>query len=163
MQNNPDLLTLATSACEHLLAQQMKVCCAESCTGGYLAQMLTALPGSSAWFECGFVTYSNAAKIKLLSVPEALIAKHGAVSEAVAVAMAQGALALSAADLSIAITGIAGPTGATKDKPIGTVWFAWQLRNREVITRCEHFSGDRDAVREKSVAQALQMIVAIGV
>ncbi len=108
-----------------------------------LAQSLTTLPGSSAWFDCGWVTYSNTAKQKLLNVPKELIVQHGAVSEPVAIAMAMNALQLSNAALAISITGIAGPSGGSIDKPVGTVWLAWQLREYAVITRCEHFLGDR--------------------
>lgn len=159
MENHQDLFKLTSKASDYLLAKHMNVCTAESCTGGYLAQMLTALPGSSAWFDCGFVTYSNSAKQKILNVPEHIILKHGAVSEVVAMSMAAGALNLSSADLAISITGIAGPTGATADKPVGTVWFAWQIRNRAAVTRCEHFLGDRESIREQAVAKALAMIL----
>ncbi len=159
MNNTANLLELAQQASEHLLSRQMKVCTAESCTGGYLAQTLTALPGSSAWFDCGWVTYSNFSKQKLLNVPEALITTHGAVSEVVVGSMAKGALMYSQADLAIAITGIAGPTGGTPDKPVGTVWLAWQLREYDPITRCAQFKGDRDWVRNQAVAMALQMIL----
>jgi nicotinamide-nucleotide amidase len=161
MKNTQDLSQLMAQVGPYLLARQMKVCTAESCTGGYLAQMLTALPGSSAWFDCGFVTYSNSAKQKILQVPEDVILKHGAVSETVAINMAMGALSLSSADLAISITGIAGPGGATPDKPLGTVWFAWQLREYDAMTRCEHFSGDREAVRQQAVMMALKMILQI--
>lgn len=158
---NPDLLPLTLEVSQYLQTQQMTVCTAESCTGGYLAQMLTSLAGSSGWFDCGFVTYSNLSKHKLLNVPEDLIQKYGAVSENVAVSMAQGALDLSHADLAIAITGIAGPTGGTVEKPVGSVWLAWQLREQDAITRLEHFSGDRTAIREQAVAMALKMILQI--
>jgi nicotinamide-nucleotide amidase len=161
MNNHPDLFQLTQQVTEYLLAQTIKVCTAESCTGGYLAQMLTALPGSSDWFDCGVVTYSNFAKQKILNVPEAIILQHGAVSEAVAQRMALEVLALSKADLAIAITGIAGPSGGSANKPVGTVWFAWQFRDYEAITRCEHFLGDRQAVRQQAVATALQMILQI--
>lgn len=161
MNNNLGLFKLTSHVCDYLFAKQIKVCTAESCTGGYLAQMLTTLPGSSDWFDCGFVTYSNLSKQKLLNVPESIINKYGAVSENVAISMAQGALDQSNADLAIAITGIAGPTGGTADKPVGTVWFAWKLREREAITRCEHFLGDRTAIREQAVVKALEMILKI--
>ncbi|MFA6038221.1 MAG: CinA family protein [Legionellales bacterium] len=161
MSYTQGLLSLTQQVSTYLRAQKITVCTAESCTGGYLAQMLTTLPGSSDWFDCGFVTYSNSSKQKLLNVPENTILKHGAVSEQVAISMAQGALDQSSADLAIAITGIAGPTGATADKSVGTVWFAWQLRERDAITRCEHFLGDRTAIREQAVAKALGMILQI--
>lgn len=159
--HNPDLLALIEQAHHILLAKQLRVATAESCTGGFLAQILTALPGSSSWFDCGVVTYSNESKQKLLDVPAEIIDKHGAVSEPVAIAMAQGILQISNADLSIAITGIAGPTGGNNDKPVGTVWFAWQLRHKDTITRCTHFSGDRDLIRTQAVATALEMILSL--
>lgn len=161
MDNNSNLFQLTQQVTEYLLAQTIKVCTAESCTGGYLAQMLTALPGSSDWFDCGFVTYSNFAKQKILNVPEHLISKYGAVSQQVATRMAQGALDLSNADLAIAITGIAGPDGGSTEKPVGTVWLAWQLRERDTITRCEHFLGDREGIRKQAVTKALEMILQI--
>lgn len=128
---------------------------AESCTGGWVAQTLTAIAGSSAWFDRGFVTYSNAAKADMLGVPETTLARHGAVSEATARAMAQGALQHSLANWTLAITGIAGPSGGSPEKPVGTVCFAWACRDGgcEAQTLC--FSGDRAAVREQSVRHAL--------
>lgn len=161
MSYTQQLLALIQQVSSKLLVQKMTVCTAESCTGGYLAQILTALPASSSWFDCGFITYSNSSKQKLLNVPQELILKYGAVSENVAVSMAQNALDLSAADLAIAITGIAGPSGGTTEKPVGTVWFSWQLRGYDPITRLEHFSGDRDHIREQAVAKALEMILQI--
>jgi nicotinamide-nucleotide amidase len=131
---------------------------AESCTGGFIAKCLTDVPGSSAWFERGYVTYSNAAKSTDLGVSAALIARQGAVSEPVARAMARGALRASGADLAVAVTGIAGPDGGTPGKPVGTVWFAWARRQGTriaVSSRCRRFRGDRDAVRRQTVAQAI--------
>ncbi|HLO62996.1 MAG TPA: nicotinamide-nucleotide amidase [Azonexus sp.] len=133
---------------------------AESCTGGWVAQSLTAIAGSSAWFDRGFVTYSNAAKIDMLAVPETTLERHGAVSEATARAMAQGALAYSRAHWSLAITGIAGPSGGTPDKPVGTVCFAWASRDGGCEAQTCHFTGDRAAVREQSVAHALNGLLA---
>ncbi len=128
---------------------------AESCTGGLIAARCTDLSGSSHWFERGFVTYSNAAKSELIGVPAQLIAQHGAVSEAVACAMAHGAMAHSHAQVSVAVTGVAGPSGGSADKPVGTVWFAWCVGN--VLTSERRvFPGDRSAVREATVAHALQ-------
>ena len=132
---------------------------AESCTGGLIAAACTELAGSSDWFERGFVTYSNAAKTELLGVPAALIEAHGAVSEPVARAMAQGALARSAAQLALSVTGIAGPGGGSSAKPVGTVWFGLALPGR-VWTDCRRFDGDRAAVRRASVAHALGTLVA---
>lgn len=133
---------------------------AESCTGGWVAQSLTAIAGSSAWFDRGFVTYSNSAKVDMLAVPETTLERHGAVSEATARAMAQGALAHSRADWSVAITGIAGPTGGTPEKPVGTVCFAWASRDGGCEAQTCHFAGDRAAVREQSVFHALSGLLA---
>ena len=128
---------------------------AESCTGGWLAQSVTAIAGSSAWFDRGFVTYSNAAKVDMLGVPEATLDRHGAVSEATARAMAQGVLDHSRADWSVAITGIAGPSGGSPEKPVGTVCFAWAWRDGGCEACTCHFAGDRATVRERSVHYAL--------
>ena len=127
---------------------------AESCTGGLIAAACTEVSGSSDWFERGFVTYSNAAKTELLGVPAALIGEHGAVSEPVARAMAAGALQHSRAQLSVAVTGVAGPTGGSADKPVGTVWLAWATP-AGVTSECCHFPGDRSAVRQATVVKAL--------
>ena len=128
---------------------------AESCTGGLIAARCTDLSGSSNWFERGFVTYSNAAKTELLGVPAALIAQHGAVSEAVACAMAQGAAERAPVQASVAVTGVAGPTGGSADKPVGTVWLAWCV-DGQVSSERMVFAGDRAAVREATVRHALQ-------
>lgn len=127
---------------------------AESCTGGLIAGACTDLAGSSEWFERGFVTYSNAAKTELLGVPAELIAQHGAVSEPVARAMAEGAVARSHAQLSVAVTGVAGPGGGSEAKPVGTVWLGWHV-NGHTVTECQHFAGDRAAVRQATVQHAL--------
>lgn len=132
---------------------------AESCTGGWLAQSVTAIAGSSTWFDRGFVTYSNAAKVDMLGVPESTLARHGAVSEAVARAMAQGVLARSRADWSVAITGIAGPSGGSPEKPVGTVCFAWARIDGGCEAQTCLFSGDRAAVREQSVHYALNGLI----
>jgi nicotinamide-nucleotide amidase len=128
---------------------------AESCTGGWVAQSVTAVAGSSGWFDRGFVTYSNAAKVEMLGVPETTLARHGAVSEATARAMAQGVLAHSRADWSVAITGIAGPSGGSPEKPVGTVSFAWAGREAGCAAQTRQFSGDRATVREQAVRHAL--------
>ena len=145
-----------------LLARGQLLATAESCTGGLIAASCTELAGSSAWFERGFVTYSNEAKTELLGVPAELIAEHGAVSEAVARAMATGALMRSRADIAVAVTGIAGPTGGSDAKPVGTVWLAWAEGGRDgsresVAVHAEKvwFPGDRRAVRGATVAHAL--------
>jgi nicotinamide-nucleotide amidase len=132
---------------------------AESCTGGWLAQSVTAIAGSSAWFDRGFVTYSNAAKLDMLGVPESSLERHGAVSEAVARAMAQGVLAHSRADWSVSITGIAGPGGGSPEKPVGTVCFGWARKDGGCEALSCHFSGDRTAVREQSVRYALDGLI----
>lgn len=129
---------------------------AESCTGGMLAEFLTSQPGSSTWFECGFVTYSNAAKAHMLDVPTALIEQSGAVSAAVVEAMASGALRRSDADVAIAISGIAGPGGAVPGKPVGTVFVAWGDGDGRPDSQCFLFSGDREAVRRQAVEQSIQ-------
>ena len=154
-----NLLDLAATTGKLLLARNESLTLAESCTGGGLACAVTEIAGSSAWFERGFVTYSNAAKSELLGVPEITIERHGAVSEATARAMAEGALAHSPAHWAVAITGIAGPAGGSAEKPVGTVCFAWAGRDLgcQAQTRC--FSGDRSAVRAQSVAYALRGLI----
>lgn len=145
----------STQAVGALLTQKSwKLATAESCTGGLISAACTDLPGSSQWFERGFVTYSNAAKTDMLGVPAALITRWGAVSREVALAMASGAVQRSGAQVAIAITGVAGPGGGSADKPVGTVWMAWQV-NGEVQAEIHVFAGDRQAVREASVWQAL--------
>jgi len=129
---------------------------AESCTGGLVAGAITDIAGSSAWFERGFVTYSNEAKMELLGVPEGTLATHGAVSEPAARAMAEGALARSRAHLAVAVTGVAGPSGGTPDKPVGMVCFAWSGRGLPTTSITRSFPGDRAAVRQASVVAALE-------
>ena len=128
---------------------------AESCTGGLVAGAITDIAGSSGWFERGFVTYSNEAKVELLGVRAETLARHGAVSEATARAMVAGALERSLASIAVAVTGIAGPGGGTPDKPVGLVWFAWAVRGGSVEAISHRFPGDRAAVREASVGVAL--------
>lgn len=132
---------------------------AESCTGGWVSQAVTDIAGSSAWFDRGFVTYTNEAKQELLDVPAAVLAEHGAVSAETVRAMVAGVLRHSQADCALAVSGIAGPTGATPGKPVGTVWFAWQKRGGECLARREQFDGDRRAVRGQAVATALQGVL----
>jgi len=139
---------------ERLQARGQMLAAAESCTGGLIAAACTELAGSSLWFERGFVTYSNAAKTELLGVDAGLITQHGAVSEPVARAMAQGALAHSAAQASVAVTGVAGPGGGSADKPVGTVWLAWCV-DGHTHSACRRFDGDRAAVRRATAAYAL--------
>lgn len=160
--NNASVEELAEQLAEQLLSQEILLATAESCTGGGIAAALTALPGSSRWFDCGFVTYSNEAKSRLLNVPESLfeIVGPGAVSEEVALAMAKGAVANSRAQLAVAVTGIAGPDGGTDQKPVGTVWIAWQWQT-QALARCFHFSGGRAAVRLASQVAALEGLLAL--
>ncbi len=152
---NPLVRNLASQLGAQLLARELMVATAESCTGGLAAGALTAIAGSSAWFERGFVTYSNHAKIEMLGVDAALIEAHGAVSEEVARAMAEGALLESRAQTALSITGVAGPGGGSVDKPVGTVCFAWVLLDGAAESETVRFAGDRDAVREQSVRHAL--------
>ncbi|MBS0610853.1 MAG: CinA family protein [Proteobacteria bacterium] len=137
-----------------LLARGWMLATAESCTGGMIAAACTDLSGSSQWFERGFVSYSNAAKTELLGVPAGLIEQHGAVSEPVARAMAEGAVQRGAAQVSVAVTGVAGPTGGTPDKPVGTVWFGWCVDGATHSER-RHLAGDRAAVRAQTVRHGL--------
>lgn len=141
-----------------LLARGWKLATAESCTGGLIAAACTELAGSSDWFERGFVTYSNEAKTELLGVDAALIAQHGAVSEVVARAMAFGAVRHSQAQVSVAVTGIAGPSGGSPQKPVGTVWFGFQVDGR-LSSETVRFEGDRAAVRSASVEHALRRLI----
>jgi nicotinamide-nucleotide amidase len=148
-----------------LVAEKLKndgylLATAESCTGGLIAAACTSLAGSSDWFERGFVTYSNTAKTEQLGVDAALIAEHGAVSEPVARAMAFGAIRHSAAQISIAVTGVAGPTGGSAAKPVGTVWFGFSVHGA-LHSEVQHFTGDRAAVREATVRHAFQRVLAL--
>jgi nicotinamide-nucleotide amidase len=156
-------VTLSTAEQVETLATQLQakgwmLTSAESCTGGLIASACTALAGSSLWFERGFVTYSNAAKTEMLGVDAALIEAKGAVSEAVAHAMAQGALTHSHAQVAVAVTGIAGPTGGSPTKPVGTVCFGFALSGK-LHTEQLHFNGDRAAIRAASVQHALQRLL----
>jgi len=141
-----------------LLSRQWKLATAESCTGGLIAAHCTDLAGSSAWFDRGFVTYSNQAKTELLGVSSSIIEHHGAVSECVALSMALGACYRSAAQVSIAVTGIAGPTGGTTEKPVGTVWLAWSVQG---IATAEKFlfTGDRSHIRQSTCQLALRCLI----
>ncbi|MBK9573284.1 MAG: CinA family protein [Rhodoferax sp.] len=141
-----------------LLERGLKLATAESCTGGLIAAACTDLAGSSAWFERGFVTYSNDAKIELLGVEPRLLRRAGAVCEGVARAMVHGALARSKAQVAVAVTGVAGPTGGSPAKPVGTVWFGFAVPGQVLTERC-HFDGDRAAVRAATVRHALSRLV----
>lgn len=150
-----DIFELATRVGQALQAKGLLLVTAESCTGGGIAQAITDVAGSTGWFDCGFVAYSNPSKTELLDVPAALIAQLGTVSEEVAGAMAVGALANSNAHVSLSTTGIAGPTGAVPGKPVGTVCFGW-ARGEHTHTERLVFQGDRQSVREQTIRHALQ-------
>jgi nicotinamide-nucleotide amidase len=153
-----ELVRLAVRVGRHLLKRRQYVATAESCTGGWVAKALTDIAGSSQWFGEGFVTYSNDAKVRRLGVRRSVLESDGAVSEAVARAMARGALQRTAAQVSVAVTGIAGPDGAVPGKPVGTVWFCWaERRGRRIWLSAQRkqFRGDREAVRRKAVRLAL--------
>jgi nicotinamide-nucleotide amidase len=155
------LTVLARDVGARLFAAQRRLVTAESCTGGWIAKLCTDIAGSSEWFDCGFVCYSNAAKTRDLGVPEKLIEIEGAVSDAVVRAMAEGGLERTGANVAIAVSGIAGPGGAVPGKPVGTVWFALAQKHADRLECQGHliqFDGDRDAVRRQSVEYALNLI-----
>ena len=152
--------TLCGLAADLMLEKGLFLATAESCTGGLIAAACTDLAGSSAWFERGFVTYSNAAKTDMLGVDAALIAQHGAVSEPVARAMAFGAIRHSHAQVSVAVTGVAGPAGGSVDKPVGTVWFAWSV-NGSLHSEMMRFNGDRASVRQATVHHAMSKLLVL--
>lgn len=151
---NLDLTTLAERLGRACRERGVTLTAAESCTGGGVASAITAVAGSSDYFETGYVTYANAAKTRLLGVPEALLAEHGAVSREVVEAMVVGACRDSGAELGVAVSGVAGPGGGSADKPVGTVWLAWGNAERQQA-ECHHYPGDRRAVREQAVREAL--------
>ncbi|HTC25708.1 CinA family protein [Dyella sp.] len=150
-----ELAVWATQIAADMQHHRLMLVTAESCTGGWIAKTLTDLPGSSAWFDAGVVTYSYDAKASLLGVSRATLEHNGAVSEETALEMVSGALDRFGAGVAVAVTGIAGPTGGTPDKPVGTVWISWQRRGGAPRAKRFHFSGDRDAVRRQTVAAAL--------
>ncbi|WP_313705511.1 CinA family protein [Massilia sp.] len=150
-----EIIELASKVGEALQAKRLVLATAESCTGGGVSQAITEIAGSTGWFDCGFVTYSNNSKTELLDVSAALIAQFGSVSEEVAAAMAEGALSNSVADVALSTTGIAGPTGAVPGKPVGTVCFGWSRGGASMTERLV-FQGDRHAVREQTVIHALR-------
>ena len=153
--NQSKLIEISSKLGGLLITKGLSFTSAESCTGGWVSQSLTSVPGSSGWFGYGFVVYSNAAKSKILGVSTDTLNKFGAVSEEVVEEMIRGALEKSGADLGVAISGIAGPGGGSEHRPIGTVCFAWLLKGREVVTLTEVFKGNRDKVRFSSVKKAL--------
>ena len=156
---NSELYNLAIELGDNLKLGALTVTCAESCTGGGIAHAITAVPGSSTWFEMGFVTYSNGSKASLLNVRADVLAQHGAVSEAVVSAMAEGARERSNADLAVSVSGIAGPDGGSVEKPVGTVWFAWAWQGG-VEARCCRFEGNREAVRDQAIRVGLEGLLA---
>ena len=177
--HDAEVAALVEALAQRLLAQGWMLATAESCTGGLIAGACTELAGSSHWFERGFVTYSNAAKAHMLGVDAALIAKHGAVSEPVARAMAQGAVQHANVAVSLAVTGVAGPGGGSADKPVGTVWFAWAVPaaaatgartatqapqptpTPQLHSEVQHFAGDRAAVRQATLRHSLRRLLAL--
>jgi nicotinamide-nucleotide amidase len=142
-----------------LLSKKLFLTTAESCTGGGIAHLLTEIPGSSTWYERGFVTYSNSSKEELLNVPADILMNYGAVSRETAQAMAEGALQNSHAQVSIAVTGIAGPDGGTSEKPVGTVWFSWARIGKSTETLLKYFKGDRAKIRNQAIEFALQELL----
>lgn len=159
--NDPEIEALAVRVGAALAAGGHLLATAESCTGGWVAAAITSVAGSSAWFERGFVTYSNGAKETMLGVPAATLAEHGAVSEPVAAAMAGGALRHSGAGLALSITGVAGPGGGTPAKPVGMVCFGWAAAGESARVETRVFAGDRNAVRRQAVLHALAGVLAL--
>jgi nicotinamide-nucleotide amidase len=165
MPTDQVLLNLAERAGQRLRAAHCRLATAESCTGGWIAKVMTDVPGSSGWFECGYVVYSNSAKMRDLGVAAQTLEINGAVSEATVREMAAGALRVSGTEVAVAVSGIAGPDGGTPDKPVGTVWFAaaW-LRDGavELVSKVELFPGNREAVRRLTVERALEILLGLG-
>ncbi|MGI9248919.1 MAG: CinA family protein [Woeseiaceae bacterium] len=159
MADHEAILRLSKSLVSELVSSGKTVSTAESCTGGWVAKAITDVPGSSEVFAYGIVSYSNGAKESLLGVQTTTLDDKGAVSDAVVEEMAKGALSLSGADIAVAVSGVAGPEGGSREKPVGTVWFAWAIRDGSAVksdTNCQQFTGDRDRIRERTVAHALQ-------
>jgi nicotinamide-nucleotide amidase len=157
-QETDDLERLARQLAQLMHERKLRMTTAESCTGGWVAMALTGVPGSSEWFDRGYVTYSNQAKQEMLGVRASTLERFGAVSEQTVAEMTRGALLASGADAALAISGVAGPGGGTPEKPVGTVCFAWQLRQGEPRTAREWFAGDRQAVRRQAAAHALRIL-----
>lgn len=155
-----DLVELSQTLGSACLQHRLLIATAESCTGGWVAQVVTAIAGSSAWFDGGFVTYSNEAKQRLLGVPSITLARHGAVSEATTAAMVRGTLERCGTELALSISGIAGPGGGSPTKPVGTVCFGWGKAGEAPRTATCHFKGDRESVRRQAVIHALETLLA---
>ena len=170
MNEITDRQALCDDATLHRLAEQvgdllrsnrLMLCTAESCTGGWIAKMITDIPGCSDWFDCGLAAYSYEAKQALLGVRPETLTEHGAVSRETVLEMVSGALITSGSSVAVAVTGIAGPTGGMPDKPVGTVWVGWKRRGRYPMAQLFHFDGDRESVRRQTVAVALHGLLAI--
>ncbi len=164
MPTDPVLMELAERVGRHLHAARGRLATAESCTGGWISKAVTDIPDSSWWFECGYVTYSNAAKVRDLGVSEQTLKDCGAVSEACVREMAAGALRISGANVAVAVSGIAGPSGGTPDKPVGTVCFGLAIRRGgrlELSSGTKLFPGDREAIRRLTVEHALRLVLAV--
>ena len=164
MITDDPLTELVARIARWALAAKVRIVTAESCTGGWIAKVFTDTPGSSRWFECGYVTYSNEAKMRDLRVPPRTLEQHGAVSEPTVREMAQGALRASGADLSVAVSGVAGPEGGSAEKPVGTVWICVARRisgaaDFQLLVEGQRFGGNREAVRRASVQRALELIL----
>ena len=158
MQTSLDIELASKQLAHYLTHHHAQLVTAESCTGGWLAQCITDIAGSSTWFDRGFISYSNAAKIDMLHVQQSSLTRYGAVSAEIAILMTQGALQHSLADYALAITGIAGPTGGTAKKPVGTVYIAWQKKGANAQVIRENFIGDRQQIRLQAVYSALRLI-----
>lgn len=162
MNNNEidpkNIIELVEKLANKLIEKKQTLTCVESCTGGGIAYFLTEISGSSAWFETGFVTYSNQAKQELVGVCAQSLNEHGAVSEQVAREMAQGALSQAKADFSMSVTGVAGPTGGSAEKPVGTVCFAWASQDK-ILSITKRFVGDRHAIRRQSIAFSIEKLI----
>ena len=158
---DPVLYKLAEEVGLELKRRKLMLATAESCTGGWIAEAVTMVPGSSVWFERGFVTYTHISKREMLGVKEATLDKHGAVSEEVVREMVAGALARSHAQVAVAVSGVAGPAGGTPDKPVGFVCFAWGMKDGKPRSDTKRFAGDREAVRRLSVEHALKGVLTL--
>ena len=161
MDLQKSLQQLAHQIGKRLLEKQWMLATAESCTGGWIAQTITDIAGSSQWFDRGFVTYSNHAKQDMLGVTADTLVTHGAVSEQTVTEMVRGALAHSQANVALAVTGIAGPTGGTPEKPVGLVWHAWALRDQQPLTQIEQYLGNRFEVRQQTVKTSLEGLLRV--
>ncbi|MGV6806573.1 MAG: CinA family protein [bacterium] len=159
MPMSAEISSLVEKLAGLLLARNLTVTTAESCTGGGIAAAMTDVPGSSRWFEYGFVTYSNGAKTRLIDVSNDTLDQYGAVSSQVVEEMALGALAVSGADIAVAVSGVAGPDGATPQKPVGTVWFCWQVKGQKPMSQCSTFSGNRLEIRHAAVIAAVSGLI----